>query len=159
VSCHIAWCLLCDCRRIRIAPNISADIRYCVYFRVTHVGRPQKSYRPECMTNIWLEYEGLRKVLNMPLRQIAPAATPAALQSSTSAGPAAGAQASTVALPPEYAAAEALLRQAFVEQKRGAASVALALFERGLDKALVGASAASAMFVIGIRFVRRCADH
>eukprot|EP01130_Rhizamoeba_saxonica_P002557 TRINITY_DN12340_c0_g1_i1.p1 TRINITY_DN12340_c0_g1~~TRINITY_DN12340_c0_g1_i1.p1 ORF type:complete len:531 (-),score=105.11 TRINITY_DN12340_c0_g1_i1:37-1629(-) len=45
-----------------IAPNLSADIRYCVYFRLTSKLRPEKlEFRPEAMENIWIEFDGLRK--------------------------------------------------------------------------------------------------
>jgi len=47
-----------------VAPNISPDIRYCVYFRVTAGTRPDKmQFFPDAMQNIWLEYEGLQHLL------------------------------------------------------------------------------------------------
>lgn len=42
-----------------IAPNISPHVRYCVYFRITHARREGKSFSPEAMMDVWLEYEGL----------------------------------------------------------------------------------------------------
>ena len=40
------------------APNVSPHTRYAVFFRMRHVDHP--SFRPEAMTDIWLEWEGLR---------------------------------------------------------------------------------------------------
>ncbi len=106
-----------------IAPNISDDIRYCVYFRVTHSRRKEKSYAPDCLTNIWVEFEGLRSVLGIPLnRELAPIAPAAA------AGPA--------ELTPEYRAAQAILFQAEKEMADGNTKIALAMFERGIGAAL-----------------------
>jgi hypothetical protein len=111
-----------------IAPNVSEDVRYCVYFRVTHSRRKEKSYAPECLTNIWLEFEGLRSALGVPLQRNLPAvAAPAP-------APAA------VAVTPEYAAAQATLAEAEKERAAGHLKIALALFERGLDAALVARS-------------------
>ena len=42
------------------APNVSPHTRYAVFFRLRHVDHP--SFRPEAMTDIWLEWEGLRDV-------------------------------------------------------------------------------------------------
>ena len=42
------------------APNVSPHTRYAVFFRLRHVDHP--SFRPESMTDIWLEWEGLRDV-------------------------------------------------------------------------------------------------
>ena len=38
--------------------NVSPHTRYAVFFRLRHVGHP--SFRPEAMTDIWLDWEGLR---------------------------------------------------------------------------------------------------
>ena len=42
------------------APNVSPHTRYAVFFRLRHVDHP--NFRPEAMTDIWLEWEGLRDV-------------------------------------------------------------------------------------------------
>lgn len=110
-----------------IAPNISDDIRYCVYFRVTHSRRKEKSYAPDCLTNIWVEFEGLRSVLGIPLnRELAP----------MGAAPAPAAAAAAVELTPEYRAAQAILFQAEKELADGNTKIALAMFERGIGAAL-----------------------
>eukprot|EP00051_Salpingoeca_urceolata_P005128 m.70558 g.70558 ORF g.70558 m.70558 type:complete len:482 (-) comp14075_c0_seq3:218-1663(-) len=43
-----------------IAPNVSPNIRYCVYFRLTHRRRPVKSFAPDAMNDVFLEYAGIR---------------------------------------------------------------------------------------------------
>ena len=43
------------------APNVSPHTRYAIFFRLRHVDHPD--YRPEAMTDIWLEWEGMREVL------------------------------------------------------------------------------------------------
>jgi len=46
-----------------IAPNCSPDIRYMVYFRLHHRAHMPQSCRPETLTNVWLDYAGVQKVL------------------------------------------------------------------------------------------------
>lgn len=43
------------------APNVSPHTRYAIFFRLNHVDH--NGYRPESMTDIWLEWEGMREVL------------------------------------------------------------------------------------------------
>mmetsp|Transcript_10353 Transcript_10353/g.17362 ORF Transcript_10353/g.17362 Transcript_10353/m.17362 type:complete len:474 (-) Transcript_10353:32-1453(-) len=115
-----------------IAPNVSPDIRYCIYFRVTHSRRKEKTYAPDAMTNIWLEYEGIRRVLNIPEPK---RALPAA--STTNDVP------SSSSLTPEYQEAVDTLQQAFQERDNGSARIALALFEKGIAQALQARSGLS----------------
>lgn len=42
-----------------VASNLSPHIRYAVYFRLHHVDHEMN--RKECMVNLWLEWEGLRR--------------------------------------------------------------------------------------------------
>jgi len=43
-----------------VSPNVSSDIRYCVYFRVTCGKRDEEEkFYPEAMKNIWVEYMGV----------------------------------------------------------------------------------------------------
>ncbi len=42
-----------------IAPNISADTRYAVFFRLSHVEHEQNHW--SCMTDIWQEWAGMRE--------------------------------------------------------------------------------------------------
>lgn len=43
-----------------ISPNISPNIRYCVYFRLNHHSHTIDTPRHEALSNIWLEFDGLR---------------------------------------------------------------------------------------------------
>ena len=43
------------------AANISPHTRYAIFFRLRHVDHPD--YRPEAMTDIWLEWAGLRDIV------------------------------------------------------------------------------------------------
>lgn len=43
------------------APNVSPHTRYAIFFRLRHVEHPD--FRPEAMTDIWLEWEGLRDIV------------------------------------------------------------------------------------------------
>ena len=43
------------------APNVSPHTRYAIFFRLRHIDHPD--YRPEAMTDIWLEWEGMRDVV------------------------------------------------------------------------------------------------
>ncbi|HZO89975.1 MAG TPA: phytanoyl-CoA dioxygenase family protein [Chthonomonadaceae bacterium] len=40
------------------APNVSPHVRYAIFFRLTHVDHEEHKW--EAMTDIWLEYEGMR---------------------------------------------------------------------------------------------------
>lgn len=42
------------------APNVSPHVRYALFFRLTHV--EHDSMKWESMTDIWLEYEGMREI-------------------------------------------------------------------------------------------------
>lgn len=42
-----------------IAPNLSPDIRYAVYFRIYSNSREELTWKPEAMTNIFMEFEGM----------------------------------------------------------------------------------------------------
>lgn len=44
-----------------VAPNVSPHTRYAIYFRLRHV--EHDSQRFECMTNIWLEWPGIREIM------------------------------------------------------------------------------------------------
>lgn len=110
-----------------IAPNVSSDIRYCIYFRVTHSRRKDKTYCPEAMTNIWLEFDGLRQALGVPLNRNPPLQIAASASASAAARP---------AVTPEYAAAEAILAEAAKEKAAGHLKIALAMYERGIGAAL-----------------------
>ena len=46
-----------------VAPNASENIRYAVYFRVHHNTRQQGVFKPAAMHDIWLEYDGIRPLL------------------------------------------------------------------------------------------------
>jgi Phytanoyl-CoA dioxygenase (PhyH) len=46
-----------------IAGNSSPNIRYAIYFRLSHVGHDTMHW--ECMTDIWREWEGMRDVLGV----------------------------------------------------------------------------------------------
>lgn len=43
------------------APNVSPHVRYAVFFRLTHVDHD--AHKWEAMTDIWLEYEGMREIV------------------------------------------------------------------------------------------------
>lgn len=43
-----------------IAPNVSPHIRYCVYFRLHHSSHQIDHGKPDCLTNIWIDYDGIR---------------------------------------------------------------------------------------------------
>ena len=44
-----------------VAANLSPFIRYAVFFRLTHVSK--EAYKWESMTNIWLEWDGMRELV------------------------------------------------------------------------------------------------
>eukprot|EP00750_Incisomonas_marina_P012126 INCI16588.1.p1 GENE.INCI16588.1~~INCI16588.1.p1 ORF type:complete len:567 (-),score=74.46 INCI16588.1:128-1759(-) len=71
-----------------IAPNTTENVRKCVYFRFTHSRRKPRSYCPEAMTNIWLEFEGLREqIAGIDNRQRSPTAIASSCASTSSAKP------------------------------------------------------------------------
>lgn len=44
-----------------VAPNLGPNIRYAVYFRLVSRSRPTpEGFRPEAMSDVWLEWEGIR---------------------------------------------------------------------------------------------------
>ncbi len=43
------------------APNVSPHVRYAIFFRLTHVNHADRKW--ESMTDIWLEYEGMRALV------------------------------------------------------------------------------------------------
>jgi len=43
-----------------IAPNISPNIRYAIYFRLHSHTHTLETPKPECLTNIWLDFEGIQ---------------------------------------------------------------------------------------------------
>jgi hypothetical protein len=43
------------------APNVSPYVRYAIFFRLTHVDHADRKW--ESMTDIWLEYEGMRGIV------------------------------------------------------------------------------------------------
>jgi hypothetical protein len=45
-----------------IAPNISSNIRYAIFFRLSHVEHEQNHW--SCMTDIWQEWGGMRELAN-----------------------------------------------------------------------------------------------
>lgn len=45
-----------------IAPNISPNIRYAIFFRLSHVEHEQNHW--SCMTNIWQEWSGMQEIIN-----------------------------------------------------------------------------------------------
>lgn len=47
-----------------VAPHTGPDIRYAIFFRLSHVDHAQIGWR--CMTDIWAEWEGMRAVLPQP---------------------------------------------------------------------------------------------
>ena len=51
-----------------IAPNTSSQIRYAIYFRLHAKTHPPGAYRPEAMRNIWLDYEGLKPLVEAARR-------------------------------------------------------------------------------------------
>jgi len=44
-----------------IAGNVSPNIRYAIFFRLSHVDHAQ--YQWECMTNLWVEWSGMQAVV------------------------------------------------------------------------------------------------
>lgn len=44
------------------AQNVSPHVRYAIFFRLTHVNHADQKW--ETMTNIWLEWDGLRDLVN-----------------------------------------------------------------------------------------------
>jgi len=71
-----------------VAPNHSPDIRYALYFRVHSKQRaiPWQP-RPEAMSDIWMEFEGMRDIVaefeGKAKPKAAAAAAPAAASSSS----------------------------------------------------------------------------
>jgi len=51
-----------------IAPNTSPQIRYAIYFRLHAKTHPPGTYRPEAMRNVWLDYEGLKPLVEAARR-------------------------------------------------------------------------------------------
>jgi len=47
-----------------IAPNISSNIRYAIYFRLHSENHKPETYRPETLTNIWLDYPSMKNVVD-----------------------------------------------------------------------------------------------
>ena len=43
------------------APNVSPNTRYAIFFRLYH--HDHGSFRAEAMTDIWLEYDGMREIV------------------------------------------------------------------------------------------------
>ncbi len=43
------------------APNVSANVRYAVIFRLSHVD--QDSQIPQVMTDIWKEWDGMKDIV------------------------------------------------------------------------------------------------
>ncbi|HZP85116.1 MAG TPA: hypothetical protein VFB21_26000 [Chthonomonadaceae bacterium] len=43
------------------APNVSPHVRYALFFRLTYT--EHDAHKWEAMTDIWLEYEGMRALL------------------------------------------------------------------------------------------------
>eukprot|EP01125_Pyxidicula_operculata_P015729 TRINITY_DN5364_c1_g1_i1.p1 TRINITY_DN5364_c1_g1~~TRINITY_DN5364_c1_g1_i1.p1 ORF type:complete len:521 (-),score=83.35 TRINITY_DN5364_c1_g1_i1:80-1642(-) len=43
-----------------IAPNLSPNIRYAIYFRLHSHRHAHETPKPECLTNIWIDYEGIQ---------------------------------------------------------------------------------------------------
>lgn len=46
-----------------VAPNVSPNVRYCVYFRLHHHTHQVDTPRHETLSNIWLEFDGVRDLL------------------------------------------------------------------------------------------------
>jgi hypothetical protein len=44
-----------------ITPNVSPHVRYAIFFRLNHIDHAERKF--ECMTDIWLDYEGLRELV------------------------------------------------------------------------------------------------
>lgn len=83
------------------------------------------------MTDIWLEFEGVRKLLDIPLK----APFVAAADRQAAIAPAASAQQSAE-VTPAYSAAMHIIDAAFKEYASGNRRVALSLFEKGIEGAL-----------------------
>jgi len=45
-----------------IAPNLSPNIRYAVYFRLTHARHTPGTFCPEAMSDVWLEFDSIRSL-------------------------------------------------------------------------------------------------
>jgi hypothetical protein len=43
-----------------IAPNVGSNVRYCCYFRLHHASHKLNTGKPDCLTNIWVDYDGIR---------------------------------------------------------------------------------------------------
>lgn len=43
-----------------IAPNISPHVRYALYFRLHHHSHQYDHGKPDCLTNIWVDFDGIR---------------------------------------------------------------------------------------------------
>lgn len=48
-----------------VAPNMSPNVRYCVYFRLLHSLHPPNTFVRKVMENVWLEYDGVRQYMEM----------------------------------------------------------------------------------------------
>jgi hypothetical protein len=48
-----------------VAPNVSDEIRQCVYFRVHGNRHTPQQYRPEALTNVWLDFPAVSRHLGL----------------------------------------------------------------------------------------------
>lgn len=99
-----------------IAPNISHNIRYAIYFRMNSENHQPQTYRPETLTNIWLDYKGMSNVVSkyQPQQQ----------QSSTSNA--------VLSSDPRMPQVQSLLEQAVSEDRNKRFEVALSFYEKAL---------------------------
>jgi hypothetical protein len=56
----LATCGVCC---VQVAPNVSPNIRYAVYFRLSSVSHAPGTFRREALTDIWLDYAPLAPLL------------------------------------------------------------------------------------------------
>lgn len=57
------------CMPHTVAPNVSPNIRYAVYFRLSSVAHTPGTFRKEALTDIWLDYMPLQPLLGRPAPQ------------------------------------------------------------------------------------------
>ncbi len=96
-----------------IAPNVSPNIRYAIYFRLHSLNHPPQTYRPESITNIWLDYPAMSGIVSK-----------FSSSSTQSPNPFAG--------DPQFVSAMGFFDRAVQEDKKMLFANALVCYEKGL---------------------------
>jgi len=50
-----------------IAPNLSSNIRYACYFRLHNIRHQAETPRPEALTSMFIDYDGIRDITGAPI--------------------------------------------------------------------------------------------